>query len=618
MESVELCCHSARSLWRGSGRRTHFPFFTFHFPFAYFGPHQSLPEGANSNAYCWVDIVVPDANAIVTFTGDGYSALPDPTFVARAGATNRVILLIGKTYQVASRMPIVCIGQSSGEIVVDQVSATELTICWPVTIEEVSMRSGASFAMSVWPDCLGGGFTWTNSCCQVVAIGGWQYSISCGNNCLCTGCGAEGYYGYEAYRLPASGGSCGCSPHGNDDGGGDYGNSGGVSVSFSRKVLFYEDAYTNTIGDVVAKRVSTNVLLTCAAYGGQYGGVVRFSTFGFEKLAHVGGDMIPDSVVDIQREQTRTWTAIYRPEVESASVDDISVTMTFSELVSGNDISDSDALTIIKIEITPEEEKTGCAHRHIVGVREVVRCKARPDVGQWTESGEGEIINNRGDVQYICPLLAGACGVEYTFNGEPFQVPLAVIEPTTVVARSPRALTYYLPAGSAGGVGMALSIYVLPETVSFSGIKIEEVPSEIGTHSNFFANVYFTDVWYHTVELGAGDWRGILGNQKEFEDCPRMESAIPCEMPNGTMTWDTRYGWDFGSITWHIDWGWGDSTSELGDDPVKTMTHSADYDQHFSITPNGTLTIEKFQNTVSRETNGVFRLNGIVVTPSGN
>ena len=34
-------------------------------PLAYdgdnFGPHQTLPEGANTNAYCWVDLVVPDA-----------------------------------------------------------------------------------------------------------------------------------------------------------------------------------------------------------------------------------------------------------------------------------------------------------------------------------------------------------------------------------------------------------------------------------------------------------------------------------------------------------------------------------------------------------------------------
>jgi len=127
-----------------------------------FGLHQELPQGANSNAYCWVDLVVPNANALVTFTGDGPSALPDPAFIAKAGETNRVTLLIGKTYQVTSRMPISCIDQSSGDIEVNQISPTELQIVWPVEIEASSMRSGSSFSMSVWPDCLGGGFQCQN------------------------------------------------------------------------------------------------------------------------------------------------------------------------------------------------------------------------------------------------------------------------------------------------------------------------------------------------------------------------------------------------------------------------------------------------------------------------
>ena len=54
---------------------------------------------------------------------------------------------------------------------------------------------------------------------------------------------------------------------------------------------------------------------------------------------------------------------------------------------------------------------------------------------------------------------------------------------------------------------------------------------------------------------------------------------------------------------WHIDWGWGDITSELGDAPVKTMTHSEYYDQHFDMTQDGMLTIIKLENTVSRSTN---------------
>ena len=81
-----------------------------------FGPHQTLPEGANANAYCWVDLIVRQANAQVTFTGDGASNLADPAFIAEADATNRVTLLIGKTYRVTCPMPFEVAAKSSDDI----------------------------------------------------------------------------------------------------------------------------------------------------------------------------------------------------------------------------------------------------------------------------------------------------------------------------------------------------------------------------------------------------------------------------------------------------------------------------------------------------------------------
>ena len=173
-----------------------------------FGPHQQLPPGANSNAYCWVDLVVSGAASPVAFTGEGASNLPDPSFIALPGETNRVLLLIGKAYHVASRMPISCIGRSDYEIEVSQDSSTNLSVLWPVTIEPVAMRSGLSFSMSVTPNFLGGGFAWTNSCCSISSSGD-SFTYSCDENCHCTGCAALGSYTYEGFALPASGGSCG-------------------------------------------------------------------------------------------------------------------------------------------------------------------------------------------------------------------------------------------------------------------------------------------------------------------------------------------------------------------------------------------------------------------------
>ena len=251
----------------------------------FFGPHQELPEGANSNAYCWVDVVVSGANALVTFTGDGPSALPDPRFIAMAGETNRVTILIGKTYHVTCPMPIVCVGQSSYEIEVyqDQDSPTEMYICWAVTIEAVSMRSGASFTMNVSPDWLDGVFVWTNSCSSISQSGG-VFTYSCGDSCHCTGCAALGYYCYESYCLGAWGGSCGCSSYSGSDPGGEGEDQASVRVSFSEDALFYEESYTNEPGVVVERRVSTNVTLVCAVNGGPYGGVCGLTEISSKEL----------------------------------------------------------------------------------------------------------------------------------------------------------------------------------------------------------------------------------------------------------------------------------------------------------------------------------------------
>ena len=139
----------------------------------FFGPHQEMPEGANEDAYCWVDIMVSNADALVTFAGDGPSALPDPRFMAKAGEVHRVTILIGKTYAVTCPMPVEVVDKSDYDIDVCQDSETKLVLCWPVEIYADEART-------------------------------------CGGTCTCTGCGALGCYVYERYRLPADGGPCGC------------------------------------------------------------------------------------------------------------------------------------------------------------------------------------------------------------------------------------------------------------------------------------------------------------------------------------------------------------------------------------------------------------------------
>ena len=58
--------------------------------------------------------------------------LPDPSFIAEAGATNRVVILIGKEYRVQCDMPFEIIAKSDPEIDVWIVSPTDQVICWRV------------------------------------------------------------------------------------------------------------------------------------------------------------------------------------------------------------------------------------------------------------------------------------------------------------------------------------------------------------------------------------------------------------------------------------------------------------------------------------------------------
>ena len=85
-------------------------------PLCPYGPVQDLSVIEETNAYCWVDIVVNAADAWVRFEGDGASNLADPSFAAKAGETNHVVLLIGKTCKVTCDMPFTVVGKSDPSI----------------------------------------------------------------------------------------------------------------------------------------------------------------------------------------------------------------------------------------------------------------------------------------------------------------------------------------------------------------------------------------------------------------------------------------------------------------------------------------------------------------------
>ena len=384
-----------------------------------------------------------------------------------------------------------------------------------------------------------------------------------------------------------------------------------VGKTFSEDAYFYEDAYTNSPGDVALRRVSTNAVLTCSAYGGPNGGVLRLDTANLSRLARVGGDALPSGPVDVAPFSSVSWRAEYEPVAHSERENDIAATATFCENVSGETLASTAKTTVVKLTLEPWEAKSGFENRHVVGVNEVVRCASEPEVVEWSENGGGMLVGVLGYTNYKCPLVDDGSVLSCFVGGSRYYFNLTFVEPSLVVARSPVAVDFGIPENHAGGAGMNLQIYVLPETVSFSGIAMEEIPSSSGTHQGYFSNIYFANVWYHTVAMGAGRWTNVHPDNFCGEDRAWMGDELPREMPNGAMTFDMSEGaWHAGEMVWDISWGWADVNKEVGDLPTKAMSFSCN--QTFAIDEKGTLTVSKLQKMVSRGTNNVIQINGVL------
>lgn len=84
----------------------------------FFGVASSLPEGANPDAYYWVDLCVTGLvdTATVRVTCDGFSDLGDHVIIARTNEVFRVPLLKGAYYDIESTLPVFVVDQSSDNI----------------------------------------------------------------------------------------------------------------------------------------------------------------------------------------------------------------------------------------------------------------------------------------------------------------------------------------------------------------------------------------------------------------------------------------------------------------------------------------------------------------------
>ena len=420
-------------------------------------------------------------------------------------------------------------------------------------------------------------------------------------------------YGFEDASFPFSGGECRC---GFDDPGEQEEpppDSPSFSAGFSRSAVIYEDAYENRPGNWKPRR-STRVLVSVAASGGPNGGSFTLSTANLGKLSPVAcGPMVLPPSMTLGPYEGYYASFICEGAAASGSADDVSISGMFIENETGEQISADDSLTVVRVELTPwlTIEENPSPHRHLLGVGESVNCSQYPNFSSvtWRSDLKWPVSSSSGQIFFTCPFLAGKNGISVTCGGLTYKPQVNVIEPDGIVAINVTSTRYGVPKGEAGGIGMELDLYLTPRNVSFGNIAMQETPCLTGTHSGYFDNPEFSNEWSHTEGQGAGEWYDVGTDNFFFRDNPRIERSLPRMTDDGRITTNKTYGWIDGTMVWDIPLGWGPKGTRAASGQVGSLEG---YRQTFVIFSDGLAGVRKFSNQVTRRTNDVVYLNGVL------
>ena len=333
--------------------------------------------------------------------------------------------------------------------------------------------------------------------------------------------------------------------------------AGGVSATFSKAAVIFEDPYENMPGVWVGRHSTTSVL-HCVAHGGPNGGHVRFDVSNAEKINSLSGPSLPFER-DVSVGKRVEFSIIYEGASPSVSANDIVATATFTENVDGAE-PEATTNTLTSVQVWFSTEVTAPINnklsRHNYGVREIVNCYHLPYLPDfsWVPLNGGTMI---AVAKYRCPIDATQSPLVVRVGYDVEYYPsMRVHAPSNIEIRNVRPAIKGLPPGHAGGIGMVMDVYILPMSVSFSEIAVEEVPCDIGVSTGYFSFPAMSGAASHTTANGAGTWINVQESNKMGEDRPGIHGELLPMTPDGTLTNDVSVGWLEGTLYWPTPFGW--------------------------------------------------------------
>lgn len=577
-------------------------------------------EGGNSNAYFFADVAVAKGPAVVKVKSGRETTLGDYSFVANPGVTNRLPFLIGPEYEVKSEAAYSHFSVTNIEVAVSNLTDRLAAVQWPVKIdfgEGYDFGGGKLFEVAVDPPFLNGIMEFDGNangnmrmlprsgggCGCMVSVAGGIVTVTgvCSNDT----CVHEGSYVYEGYRERIEL-ECGMDsgedpePEPDDPSSPEEENEPSASVWFEEQAVIFEDEYENAPGETVPRR-STRTTLRCTAYGGERGGNLTVDLSGMDALRLVSGT--PPSGRTLAPGEYVEFEAEYEGERASSQENGTVAKVSFTENETNITFDDEDKMTVVKVEVSPVNQfPSGYPNRHIFGVCEKFECQIIPDVSYMLWNDIEDVVWDEKRDNYrsgFMPMYSCVRNLTLGYARVSFDAHLTCVTPSGIDATLFSISSVSGSKNMAGDIGMLLKFSLLPSNVSFAGLRVSEDPSSHGVHTGYFSDSLWSDKWSHTSENGAGTWHTVDSKSNYYATDRAYIGGCPGP-------------WSSGTLSWEIPNVWLPPIGRGGENvPFKT-TFKVVW-QTMSITPDGTVSISKHGHTVSRSTNDVITINGVVL-----
>ena len=349
-----------------------------------------------------------------------------------------------------------------------------------------------------------------------------------------------------------------------------------LSITPSSSCVVCSEEYLDKNGNLV-NTSGTNVMLTCS-YGGQQSGTMEFR-FDYD----LGGEVYENGVRrelpyrwDVSGGQVSTKTLEVR-DLSPSGEYKFNLFFTSEKLPEG--FMQQASVRVVKFDVEADRTWPEMRKRHVFGPNEPFTLKI-----------------DDAETKIIAPKIPGTYATNLTYSGHSIPFSYSVIAPQACIATNawPMADSDWAKVGvtkplSVGevGAGMCLELKLLPEYVSFEGLKVMEGECSASKVRGYFSAFDMSNV-RHNASNGA--LRQIVVQESNFVGIDRAGSARSSEELPGT--------WSYGSYEWQIPFYWS------ADDFVTTNRFATNIQEFELLSSNGDFVVRKFGWKARRSMDG--------------